>query len=364
MRRWLTVVVAGLLLLLGAGSAWAEGSSSGPLRLSGQAVVVRANPAPKLVFSADATDGSGWRLDVNMAPSGQVLGSDGQPNVALQGTYQLSSPSVPLVSGPATGTLTQTGSGTLQLQSTGTSVTQSGSTPLTATFAVSPAGDLQVTLSGTLPAAPPPPAAQPVNHTFWYIARAAGFTAYGLLTLTVCMGLLVQTKLMDAIVARWQTFDLHQVTALVALGFVALHIFALLGDQYMGYTIPQLFVPFLSAYRPTEVAIGIVALYLFVVVVASFYVRRDIGYQTWRAIHYSTFAVFLLALGHGALAGTDTGAPWARLIYWVTGLIVLLLTIWRINRVAAHDAKAAARTVRVPVESGTTRAAKTRSGKI
>jgi predicted ferric reductase len=173
-----------------------------------------------------------------------------------------------------------------------------------------------------------------VNHTFWYVARAAGFTAYGLLTLAVCFGLLVRTKLMDALVARWQAFDVHQVTALAALAFVGLHIFALLGDQYVGFQLSQLFIPFTAPYRPTEVALGVIALYLMIVVVGSFYVRRSIGYEAWRAIHYMTFGVFLLALGHGVLAGTDTGATWARAIYWATGLLVGGLTYWRINREA------------------------------
>jgi len=348
MRRTLTILVAGLLLvLLGAGSAWAEGAAnSTTVVLKGQAVLVRNGDAPQLLFSTTASDGSGWRLDVTMTPNGQTLSTQGKPVVTLTGTYQLSSPTVSLVSGTANGQLNQDGSGQVQLLNATGNSTTAAATPLTATFNVAQSGDIVVTMTGTLPSPPPPPTAQPVNHTFWYIARAAGFTAYGLLTLTVCFGLLVHTKIMDAIVARWQTFDLHQVTALLALGFVGLHIFALLGDQYIGFNLPQLFVPFLASYRPTEVAIGVVAMYLLIVVVGSFYVRQDIGYATWRAIHYTTFGVFLLALGHGVLAGTDSSTTWARWIYWGTGLLVLVLTIWRINRDASREPRVTVTTVR------------------
>ena len=65
------------------------------------------------------------------------------------------------------------------------------------------------------------------------------------------------------------------------------------------------------------------------IIVASFYVRRLIGHRTWRAIHFATFAVFLLALLHGLFAGSDTSQPWALVIYWVSGLLVAALTTWR-----------------------------------
>lgn len=327
----LGALLAVLLLLLGAGSALAEGTTSS-LTLTGTAVVIRGNP-PHLLLNANAADGSGWRLDLTLTPTQPKLASDGQTVLGLAGTYQLSSPKVPVVSGAAVGTLGQNGSGQLQL-TLPTDAVAPPTSPLAATFTLSPQGTIRVTLTGMLPAPPPPPVVGPVNHTFWYLSRASGFLAYALLTLTVCLGLLVQTKLMDWLVARWQTFDLHQFTALLALGVVGFHILSLLGDQYAGFSLAQLFVPFLSTYRPVEVALGIVGFYLFVMVVGSFYARREIGYASWRAIHYLTFGVFLLALGHGILAGTDSSTPWATLIYLGSGLLVLALTYGRIQRSA------------------------------
>ena len=330
-RSWIVSVLAGLLLILGASSALAENAAaSGPLRLTGQVVVIRARP-PRLLLSANSTDGSGWRLDLNLQPTAAQSADNGS-QLSLDGTYTLSGPDVSAITGPATGQLDSQGSGQFQLGDPAGGVFKTGGPGLTGTFALDSSGTVQVELTGPLPTPPPLAPTQPVDHTFWYIARAAGFTAYVLLTLTVCFGLLVRTKLMDALVARWRTFDIHQVTALIALAFVGLHIFALLGDHYVGFQLSELLVPFTAPYRPTEVALGIVALYLMIVVVGSFYVRRSIGYETWRTIHYLTFGVFLLALGHGVFAGTDSGEPWARAIYWGTGLVVAALTYWRVRR--------------------------------
>ena len=352
-----------LLLLLNAGTALAAGGS---LQMTGQAVVDQSREQQRLLFSVDAADGSGWRLDLTLVPTGIRRqggfgeGDDGGAVILLGGTYQLSGPGVSIITGRAVGQVDRQGIGRVQLADTADAAAlKATSAPLNATFSIDDSGQVNLNLLGSLPSPPAPAVSanattQPVNHTFWYISRAAGFTAYALLTLTVCLGLLVRTRLLEAIVARWRSFDLHQFTALLALAFVALHIFSLLGDQYIGFQFDQLFIPLASPYRPVQVALGIIALYLLIVIVGSFYVRRSISYQTWRAIHYATFGLFVLVLAHGVLAGTDSGQSWAREIYWGTGLLVASLTFWRMRQ--GSDQKRPKR----PVEARVTESAAAR----
>jgi sulfoxide reductase heme-binding subunit YedZ len=168
-----------------------------------------------------------------------------------------------------------------------------------------------------------------IDHTFWYISRAAGLTAYLLLTLNVILGLMVRTRALEWLLTRWRSFDLHRFTALLALGFLALHVFTLLGDRFIGYSLGELLIPFTSPYRTLWVALGIVGLYLLLLIVASFLVRRWIGYRAWRALHYATFGAFVLSLLHGILSGSDTSQIWALALYWGTGMLTAALTIWR-----------------------------------
>lgn len=42
-----------------------------------------------------------------------------------------------------------------------------------------------------------------------------------------------------------------------------------------------------------------------------------------------TFVVFFIALLHGVYSGTDSVQLWAKLMYWSSGLAVVLLTTWR-----------------------------------
>lgn len=170
-----------------------------------------------------------------------------------------------------------------------------------------------------------------VNHTFWYLSRAAGLSAYVLLVVNMALGLALSMPLLERWVKTWRIFDLHQFSGLLVVGLMALHVFALLGDAYLSYTLPELLVPFLSPYRPLPVALGVFAFYLTLVVTFTFYVRRQIGQRTWRLIHYGSFAVFVLGLLHGIFSGTDTGTAWAVAIYAGSALLIGGLTWWRIR---------------------------------
>jgi DMSO/TMAO reductase YedYZ heme-binding membrane subunit len=50
--------------------------------------------------------------------------------------------------------------------------------------------------------------------------------------------------------------------------------------------------------------------------------------RAWRAIHFFSFVVFVLALLHGVFSGTDSSMPWAIWMYLGTGASVLAM--WRL----------------------------------
>lgn len=171
----------------------------------------------------------------------------------------------------------------------------------------------------------------PNAHGYWYLARASAWVAFALLWLSLVMGLLITNRLARIWPGGPTALDLHQHVSLLSLAFALFHALILLGDRYIGYTLATVLVPFASRdYRPIGVGLGQLAFYLLAVVGLSFYVRRRIGHRAWRVLHYLSFGVFVLAIGHGLLSGTDRGAPWARAIYWAGGGSVLFLTWVRV----------------------------------
>jgi len=184
-----------------------------------------------------------------------------------------------------------------------------------------------------------------MTQEFWYLSRAAGFTAYLLLFVSVALGIGVGTRLGDRIAKRNTIFDLHRFTTILALAFTLFHVYILLLDGFFNFSVWQLSLPFLSPYRRWQTAVGVFAMYAFALIVISFYVRRFIGYRAWRAIHFVTFAMFAGVALHGITAGTDTAEPWAKLIYVATGAATLALILYRIQHHV--PATATVRTVRL-----------------
>lgn len=162
----------------------------------------------------------------------------------------------------------------------------------------------------------------------WFITRASGIVAYLLLWLSTAWGLAVSSKMFDKFVPRAFTYDAHEYLSLLAFVFTVVHVVILLGDTFMPFNVAQLFVPFVSDYRPVWVGVGIIATYLSVLVTVTFYMRKWIGQRAFRMIHYFSFIGFYGVLLHSWFAGTDTGLTATRILYLVTGLSVIFMTVY------------------------------------
>lgn len=165
----------------------------------------------------------------------------------------------------------------------------------------------------------------------WLFERLFAWLAYLALTGSVVYGLLLSTRILDAIAHRTISFALHQDLASIGVGLAGVHGFLLVLDSKVPFSVAQVLVPGLAPHAPLGVALGQISLYLSLVVVGSFYVRRRIGQKTWRRLHHATFLAFVGATLHGVLAGTDSGTPWARWVYLGATAAVTFLVVYRVG---------------------------------
>ena len=168
------------------------------------------------------------------------------------------------------------------------------------------------------------------TQAMWYVTRAAGIISYLLLWLSTVWGLAVTNKILDPVLHRAFTYDFHQFLSLLAIGFVILHIVVLLADKYLPFSLAQILVPFAAPYRPVWVGLGTIGLYLTLLVSITFYIRKWIGQKTFRVIHLLSYLAFMGAALHGLFAGTDEPLPVVQVMYFVTTLSVVFLTVYRI----------------------------------
>jgi methionine sulfoxide reductase heme-binding subunit len=181
----------------------------------------------------------------------------------------------------------------------------------------------------------------------WYVVRAAGLVSFAALTLSVWLGLATSTRLLGP--KRLKSLvGWHQTLAWTGLSMLALHAGALLFDPTLHFGLTSLLVPFAAPWRPAAIAAGVVGGWLVFVLASSFRLKRWIGQKGWRRLHYTSFAAFVLALGHAVTAGTDLRGVNGPILAAVAAGPVIWLGLARVLLPRA----ASARSARPAVETG------------
>jgi predicted ferric reductase len=164
----------------------------------------------------------------------------------------------------------------------------------------------------------------------WDSTRAAGFAGYLLLWVSVVLGIAVHFRLRPGGAPVTWAVESHRITSVLALSFVAAHVFALLLDDVVHFSLLDALVPFTSTFRPVQVGAGTIAQWLLAVVLASTAMSSSLPYLLWRRLHYLSFPCWLLALVHGITSGSDSSAGPALGVYAITAASVAALFVARL----------------------------------
>lgn len=172
-------------------------------------------------------------------------------------------------------------------------------------------------LLGALFVAPVAEGFVPANdgHVAWTLSRAAGLVAFALIAASLAGGALMSSAFLDGYIHRGRLLALHQSLSLAGLTLSAVHIIALLFDDYAEFSVVDLFVPFAAEDNTVLIGIGVTSFYLLILASATFWVRRLIGMRTWRYVHLSSIVAFVGAGWHGFALGSDSGITWVQAVY-------------------------------------------------
>jgi methionine sulfoxide reductase heme-binding subunit len=164
----------------------------------------------------------------------------------------------------------------------------------------------------------------------WYLTRSTGAVALVLLTLAIALGVLDVRRLSTP---RWPRFvvdSLHRNVSLLAMVFLVLHILTSVLDSFASISLLDAFVPFAGSYRPFWLGLGAVSFDLLLAVTITSLMRRRMGYASWRAIHWLTYASWPIALLHGLGTGSDVKSTWLLVLTIACMAVVLGAVLARV----------------------------------
>jgi methionine sulfoxide reductase heme-binding subunit len=145
----------------------------------------------------------------------------------------------------------------------------------------------------------------------WYLIRATGVVTLLLLTTAFALGIATSSRWKPAGSRMHVTTTIHRNASLLAVVFLALHVLTSLVDPDAQVGVVASVVPFGSS---LSLAVGVLSLDLLAAIVLTSLGRRRLGYHAWRLVHWSAYAAWPLAVGHGLGMGTDVRTWWLQAV--------------------------------------------------
>lgn len=176
------------------------------------------------------------------------------------------------------------------------------------------------------------------EQIYWFVARSGGIVAWALVTASVCWGLFISTRAAAKASQPSKLLNIHRYLGGLSVVFTLLHVAGLMLDSYVEFGWLDILVPWASDWKPTAVAWGVIGLYLLLAVELTSLFMHKLPRSVWRAVHRSSFGLYVLATIHGIQAGTDATSIWFRIAMLASINVVGFLTVLAVlaNRKTSH----------------------------
>jgi methionine sulfoxide reductase heme-binding subunit len=158
-----------------------------------------------------------------------------------------------------------------------------------------------------------------------------GVVSMVLLTAVVVLGVLVNRQGRLPGLPRFAGLSLHRYLALLAVGFLAVHIVTAVADPFAGIRLAAAIIPLASASKPVWIGLGAASFDLMAALILTSLLRRHIGRRAWRAVHWLAYACWPAALAHSIGSNSDMRS--GRLLDLTVGCILAVLAAagWRLT---------------------------------
>ncbi len=176
----------------------------------------------------------------------------------------------------------------------------------------------------------------------WYVARGSGFVAAFALILLMISGIGQVTGYTFRFLEPLTAWATHRALGLTFGVAVLIHMFSLLFDRFVPFSLLQLFVPWLSHYKPVTiaglhlgslyVALGVLAFYGVVLIILTSLLWVDKKPYTWKLFHLLSYLILVFVFIHALYLGTDLAHGFWRWLWIILALGTFFSAIHRLWR--------------------------------
>jgi len=107
------------------------------------------------------------------------------------------------------------------------------------------------------------------SQTWWYLSRASGMVAAVMLVASLVWGVLLATRALKPVDRPAWLLSMHRWFSGLAVIGTAVHLGALVADNYTHFGTREILVPMASVWKPGAETQGVIALYQLVLVEAT-----------------------------------------------------------------------------------------------
>nr|WP_304654820.1 hypothetical protein [Sporolactobacillus sp. STSJ-5] len=175
----------------------------------------------------------------------------------------------------------------------------------------------------------------------WLIVRVLGISAYLLLFCGICLGIMAGMPIWRGRKkARDLLLSIHFFFNTTGVFVAMLHPLLLIIDPYVPFSWMQLLVPFTAPREPFLYGLGTLTLYGLLFVLLTTDLKEKMPRKIWHSFHLIAYLLFLLALTHGIMGGTDSKNILIFSMYVLTFLVVMVLMVAQIQMMSAIKKRA------------------------
>ena len=161
----------------------------------------------------------------------------------------------------------------------------------------------------------------------WYLSRAGGLISFLLLYLAIFFGIAIRFPILRKFFQPIDSLNFHAWISAQALIFVVIHGLVLLTDEYLNFSLKDIFVPLASTYQPELVTLGVLGMYSMIAIILTSYFRKHTSQRIWRITHFLNIVLYGVAFFHAYYLGTDLESGLAREIFLGMNILLFILFV-------------------------------------